>query len=357
MIRWLARLLGGARATPAPEPAPAAMPAPPAAAPGIAPQPAALAPTAPPREDGTVQAGHALSDAAIDLAFFHLLAGPHLTALPGDAGAVFDALARLARDPAAAAELVPRVPEVIPRLLRSLRDDDSSAGGLAHQLAQDPVLVAAVIREVNGAAYRSATPVRNLEGALLRLGQNGLRMVLARVAFHPVIGVQGGALARTVAPLLWRQSEAGALAAALLAPRHGADPFLAYLAGLMHNIGLVVALRIVDRLMPAGALPDADEIGLRLVQDARLLSARVADQWGLPPGIGHAIAHIGDPGGLPAALGQADRLAKLHMLAAGGQPAFVAAVAALGDPLRRVYDQLDEQHAAPTDGAAPARQP
>lgn len=353
MIRWLARLFGRARAE-------SASPRSPAPAPGCA----AAAPAGPARDAAhgpggghALAAPSALSDSALDLAFFRLLAGPHLSGAAGDAGAVpvFDALARLARDPAVAAELVPRVPAVIPQLLRSLRDDDSSVAGLANQLAQDPVLVAAVIREVNGPAYRSTAPVRNLEGALLLLGQNGLRMVLARVAFRPLIGSGGGRLARAAAPLLSRQSEGSALAGALLAPRHGADPFLAYLAGLMHNIGLVVALRLVDGLLPGGALPDTDAFGLRLVGAARLLSARIAGEWGLPGAIGHAIAQIGNPGdpgdpgearnaaSLPATLGQADRLAKLHLLAAGGQPHFAAAAAALGEPLRRVYDQLDEQ--------------
>ena len=73
----------------------------------------------------------------------------------------------------------------------------------------------------------------------------------------------------------------------------------------------------------------------RLVQAARQISAGIAGQWELPPAIVHAIAHIGDAvtpaASLPAALGEADGLAKLHMLAQGGQPAFVAAVAALPD--------------------------
>ncbi len=327
MKHWLARLFGGARGAHD-------------AVVGIA--------TPPARPDAHADA-HAGSTGAgdqppldVDLAFFHWLAGPHVSGAPGDETLLLDELARLARDPLAASAMVPRVPAVIPQVLRSLRDEGGSAADLARQVARDAVLVAEVLREVNSPYYQQGSSVRNLEGALLLLGQNGLRMLLARVAFRRIISLQTSRLARLVAPQLWRQSEQCALAATTLAQRHGADPFEAYLAGLMHNVGLVVALRVIDGLLPSGGLPDSDAFGTRLVQAARLISAGIAGHWELPPAIGHAIAHIGDDDALPAALGEADRLAKLHMMARGGQPAFVNAVAALAPALRPVYDKLDD---------------
>jgi len=305
-------------------------------------------PIAVPSEVGGDRPGASSEDAALaeldlDLAFFHWLAGPHVTGQAAPDCPVLDELARLARDPHDAAALVPRVPAVIPQLLRSLREDDTGAGALARQVARDPVLVAEVIREVNSPFYQPASPIRNLEGAVLLLGQNGLRMLLARVAFRPIISQQAGPLARLIAPSLWRQSELCAQAASLLAPRNKADPFEAYLAGLLHNVGLVVAFRVVEQLVPPGALPDGDAFGTRLVAAARLISARIADAWELPPAIGHAIAHLGDAGALPTLLHDADRLAKLQMLAKGGQPLFVRAVLALPPEARQVYDRVLEQ--------------
>lgn len=292
------------------------------------------------------------SDAAapppdLDLAFFHWLIAPHVSGRPAAEGPVLDELARLARDPDGAAALVPRVPAVIPQLLRSLRNEDSGPGELARLVARDPLLVAELIREVNSPYYQPTSPVRNLEGALLLLGQNGLRMLLARVAFRPIISQQAGALARLLAPPLWRQSELCAQAAGLLAPRHGADPFEAYLAGLMHNVGLVVAFRAVEHLVPAGGLPDGDAFGTQLVRSARRMSAAIAGQWQLPAAIGAAIAAVADPEPAPAplalALVDADRMAKLHMLARGGQPGFVRAAQALAPEARQVYDRLTDQ--------------
>jgi HD-like signal output (HDOD) protein len=326
MKRWLARLFGAAPAGPVDHhPSPSTLP----------PADAVITP---------IPADSPALD--LDLAFFHWLAGPHVTGAAGDETLVLDELARLVRDPHTASTLVPRVPAVIPQVLRSLRNDAASSADLARQVAQDAVLVAEVLREVNSPYYQPGSPVRNLEGALLLLGQNGLRMLLARVAFRRIISLQTSRLARLVAPQLWNQSEKCAQAASLLAPSHGADPFEAYLAGLMHNVGLIVALRVIDGLLPTGGLPDSDAFGLRLVHAARLISAGIAGEWELPPAISHAIAHLGDAAtvstSLPAALGEADRLAKLHMLAGGGQPAFVGAVAALPRGLREVYDTFND---------------
>lgn len=320
MKNWLARLFGSARTDAS---APQAAPAPSQDGAGVAAAP---------------RSGEPAPD--LDLAFYRWLAGPCSAAVPGGT-LLIDELARLAGQPQAAAELVPRVPAVIPQLLRSLRDETSSAADLARQLSQDAVLVAEVIREVNSPYYRPATPVRNIEGALLLLGQNGLRMLLARVAFRPVISMQPGQLARQLAPALWNQSEKCALAAALLAPAHGADPFEAYLAGLMHNIGLVVALRVADQALP-GALPDDDTFAIALLAAARQLSSRIAAAWDLPPAVALAIAQ--PAGGLPLAdaLAGGDRLAKLRLLADAAQPGFVRSAGSLAPRERQVFDQLSE---------------
>ena len=324
MKNWLARLFGSARPAPSPPIAPEASPARPPGADTVANPPHGE----PPAPD-------------LDLAFYRWLAGPCSAAVAGGA-LLIDELARLAAQPQSAAGLVPRVPAVIPQLLRSLRDEASSAADLARQLSQDAVLVAEVIREVNSPYYRPATPVRNIEGALLLFGQNGLRMLLARVAFRPVISMQPGQLARQLAPTLWSQSEKCAMAASLLAPAHGADPFEAYLAGLMHNIGLVVALRVADQALP-GALPDDDAFAGALLAGARLLSARIAAEWDLPPAVVEAIARPGAALPLGAALAAGDRLAKLRLLADAAQPGFVRAAGALAPRERQVFDALQEK--------------
>ncbi|MCC2974566.1 HDOD domain-containing protein [Massilia sp. IC2-476] len=278
----------------------------------------------------------------LDLAFYRWLAGGTVHAGEAPEGAILDELARLARDPQAAAGLVPRVPAVIPQLLRSLRDEGMSASELARQVGQDVSLVAEVIREVNSPYYRAGTKIGNIEGALMLLGQNGLRMLLARVAFRPVIGAQSGRLARQAAPLVWSQSEKCALAASMAAPSLGADPFEAYLAGLTRNVGLIVAFRLADQVLGPAALPQSDVFAHALLDSARTLSARIATLWELPPPVGQAILQAGqhDATPLAQALHEGDRLAMLRVLFDAGVEGAEGAAAALPGAQQRIFDKL-----------------
>jgi HD-like signal output (HDOD) protein len=324
MKNWIARLFGGDAAAPrrdgqagrADAPAPAAS--------------AAAAAPAPP--------------ASLDAAFWHWLSASIGGAAPPAARQrLLDELERLGEHPADAAELVPRMPEVIPRLLRSLRDDAVSAAELARQVGRDPVMVAETIREANSSYYRPAKPVRTIDAAVMVLGQNGLRMLLARVAFRPVIGMAAGSCARHAAPRLWLHAERCARAGALLAPSFDADPFEGYLAGLLHDMGLVVAFRLADRILEGPFVPQDEAFAEAVLAGARELSARIALHWELPPPIGAAILRAGRAGTQPLAeaLGQADRVARLRLLADAGLLApDDARLAALAPAAARVFERL-----------------
>jgi HD-like signal output (HDOD) protein len=319
MKNWIARLFG---AEPEPEHR---------AAPIVASAPAATV-------HADADPGH------LDAVYWHWLTGAVAGAPPVAARErLLAELAQLAERPSHAAELVPRVPEVIPRLLRSLRDDAVSGAELARQVGRDPVLVAETIREANSSYYRPAKPVRTVDAAVMVLGQNGLRMLLARVAFRPIMGSATGVCARHAAPRLWRHSERCARACGLLAPNLGADPFEGYLSGLMHDVGMVVALRLADRLLEGPAVPQDQAFAVAVLAGARELSARIALEWGLPPPVGAAILRAGRSGTQPLAeaLGQADRLARLRLLRDDGALAPDAPLlAALAGPAARVFERI-----------------
>lgn len=352
MKNWIARLFGAAPRSPG------SLPAQPGAASGV-PAPAATppasstppAPTTPPAPSAAAAAAPAPDPGpALDLAFYRWLAGAVPAAAPADAATealVLAELSRLAQRPANAAELVPRVPSVIPELLRSLRDDSVSGADIARMVAQDVVLVGEVIREANSSWYRPPAPVRTIQGALILLGRNGLRMLLARVAFRPIISTQTGRFASQVAPQIWRQSEKCALAASTLAPTTGADPFEAYLAGLVQNVGLVVVFRLIDQVCDGKALPASNSVVGVLFALARRMAYGIALHWDFPETVAGAILEGSRPesSALGQVLAQGDRLAKLRLLVDAGavQPEHPLVGAILGTRLRPCYDQLADQ--------------
>ena len=162
-------------------------------------------------------------------------------ASPEQEAAILAEVRALAADPVCASGLVPRIPELVSQLLTALSDENISTAALSAQVGRDLVLVAEVIREANSAYYRPMTPIETLEGAVTMLGLNGLRMLLARIAFRPLVRVKAQGVARQVAPNVWKHSERCAFAASVMAPGLSAGVFESYLAGLMQNLGLQVA--------------------------------------------------------------------------------------------------------------------
>ncbi|MET3137964.1 HD-like signal output (HDOD) protein [Undibacterium sp. GrIS 1.2] len=224
-------------------------------------------------EDLLVEAGLGPATAASNLSALQLL----------------QQLQELSRSKFAGQDLIPRVPAVLPQLFKSLRDENASGKNLADIIAKDVVLVAEVLNEANSSFYGTSNKINNLESALLLLGQNGLRMLLAKVSFRPIIQLQSGSLSKLLAPVIWEQSEACANAARLFAIERGEDPFPAFLAGLLQSVGMIVALRIADRTGRRQRFPDDARFRARLVKDAHHLAARVGEHWGFPANVINAI--------------------------------------------------------------------
>lgn len=291
--------------------------------------------------------------AEIDAIYYRWLAAAGSAQAPAEAERqILEELARLAREPVAGAALIPRIPAIIPQLMRTLQNENMSAAELSRQLAQDVLLVAEVYREANRPCYHSrynASPsINNMEGAIMLLGQNGMRMLLARVAFRPIVSMQSGGLTIRTAPLIWRQSEKCALAANLVAPAMQANAFDAYLAGLMANVGLVVAFRLIDQMHAPDAFPQSDAFIAQVFAQARILSVRIAELWEFPESVTRAIGQAGadtdtDPQAQALALGE--RLSKLRMLVDTGRfPADDPVVmAGLGRNEQQVFDKLADE--------------
>jgi HD-like signal output (HDOD) protein len=223
--------------------------------------------------------------------------------------------AAIASDDASA--LVPRVPAVVPQLLHDLRDRRRSAGALAQQIAQDAVVAASVVRAANSAGYRTTRAIESLDQAVLVLGDDGLRQVVASVAFRPLIDVQSGVYARAGAPRIWAQSQLAALACRTLAAGAGANAFEAYLASLLHNVSHVVALRILDRNRPSTPLPASAAFCAAFIARTRDLAVVIGRRWQFPPQVAQAVdADSATP--LAMLVTASDRLGKLRMLCDAG---------------------------------------
>lgn len=236
---------------------------------------------------------------------------------------ILAALEKIVTGNQSGANLVRRMPGVIPQLLQSLRTENFSGAELAKKIAHDVVLVAAVIRVANSAAYNPTKPITSIEHSVLVLGQAGLRQLITSVAFQPIIDLNTGHYTKLVAPRLWEQSERCAVACRTLAPGHGVDPFEAFLAGLIQYVGLIVSLRVLDQMYDGKRSVGSETFCNQLIQYGRTLSCSIGREWHFPSAVIQAIEEVGDARNknispMGKVLTHADYLSKIHMLDRNG---------------------------------------
>lgn len=232
---------------------------------------------------------------------------------------VLEALDKIVKGKQSGANLVKRMPGVIPQLLQSLRSENFSGAELSRKISHDVVLVAAVIRIANSSLYNPTQAITSIEHAVLLLGQNGLRQLITGVAFRPIIDLHSGHYTKSIAPRIWDQSERCALASKMLAEEKNVDPFDAFLAGLVQHVGLVVALRIMDQTTNGRAQIGTPPFCSALLRHTRVLSCSIATEWNFPEHVSLAIEEQSgfntakmSPLGKVLALG--DYLAKVRIL-------------------------------------------
>jgi len=165
---------------------------------------------------------------------------------------------------------------------------------LVDVLERDPMLAGGVLRQARSAAYASRLPPTSLEAAVMRLGFRRVRDIVWQVIFRG--RVFRAPLYQAAMDSLRRHSIATAHATRLVAQRTGVPADNAFLAGLMHDVGLAAAIlalsghasrrrRPIDIAAIQGDLRDFHE-------EAGAIVARL---WNFPLELRFVIGHHHDP--------------------------------------------------------------
>ncbi len=216
-------------------------------------------------------------------------------------------------------KMIPRLPAVVPQLLSSLRNEETSGKNLADQIGHDPILVGEVIRIANSAFYNRSAKINNLERAVVILGRTGLQRLIANMLMKPIFNIQQGHFGQQGGHHLWLQSERCAFACAYLA-KGRFDLFDAYLVGMVAKIGLIVTLRILDRFYKNRALPKSAHFYQELLLGSKRLSCYIAENWQFPSPVLDALREqiaMKSPPRQPSlgeVLYRANRISELHIL-------------------------------------------
>lgn len=190
-----------------------------------------------------------------------------------------------------AIEELPPLNEVARHLIGLLGDDRVSARDLDHVIRNDQALTARVLRLANSSTFGKSRRIASLTDAVILLGDGRLAdLVLGVSAFDAVGSDELGPFAAAA----WDHSiDCAAAARAVAGLTDAISPDTAFVAGLMHDIGLLVMLRAAPAEMAAVLTGDPED---PLAAERRLLGLnhpqvgqRMLEKWNLPTALCEAV--------------------------------------------------------------------
>lgn len=202
---------------------------------------------------------------------------------------------------------VATLPNVALRIMK-IADDPLTTEDTVHDvLLSDPALASRVLKVVNSAFYRRQREVGSPRAAIRLLGVDAIRNIALAASLHRLF--RGG---RSIAGFdpgeVWTHCVAVGTAARTLASHTGMLlPEEAMLAGLLHDIGLIIGMqawlpeftRVVERVALDPSLDfltlEREEIGATHEE----FGGALCDAWHFPPSFGQACRYHHDFRALP----------------------------------------------------------
>jgi len=148
-------------------------------------------------------------------------------------------------DPMTQKRLTPRRPNLLPQLMRAINDEDVSRRELSAIIARDPSMVGSLLKMANSAYYRvAAGKVESIERAVVILGSDGLRSLVASSILQPIFQINSAKVFSRFPELVWEHAQRSAHAAiphAALVER--TDAFGAELLCLISGLAEIILFR------------------------------------------------------------------------------------------------------------------
>jgi len=155
------------------------------------------------------------------------------------------------------------LPEVTVKIIELVEDPNSTAQDLHKIISNDPALCSRILKVVNSAFYGLPGQIGSINRAIVLLGLNAVKNIAIAASLSKLY--RGGQLSPDFsAKDLWVHSISTAAAAKLVADAMKLGlPDEAFLAGLIHDIGLIVEMQhdrqklldVVERLEVKGGVP------------------------------------------------------------------------------------------------------
>ena len=175
---------------------------------------------------------------------------------------------------------LPVAAAVLPRLQLLLLSDDTDVAEIVEMIRFDPALATRVMHAAASAYYGRPRDLNSLEEAVALLGLREAYRVTAAFAMSRFLNMPLRIYGLGPAEY-WRRSLACAFLMEQQAPAHGLDECVAYTAGLLHSLGMVLIDRHLRTVGDPGMLLRESPASPVTRQEQRLIGMNHAQVAGL----------------------------------------------------------------------------
>lgn len=202
---------------------------------------------------------------------------------------VINSLNQTIRDNHSLADDIPRLPDVVPKLIHLLRTNDFNWKDVADLIATDPVILVGIIKVANSAMYNLNVNNEQLESVLVKIGVSEVREVIMKVALKPIMLFEGGHFLKHSGTKIWIHAVKSAVACRTLAQVYKQDPFDAYLAGLLSNLGMTIVVKKMNEIKEFKNAPRSLQFRDKLLKLSKQLTVTIAENWEISSSVCQAL--------------------------------------------------------------------
>ena len=196
------------------------------------------------------------------------------------------------------------LPEVTTRIVEVVEDPKSTAQDMHDIVKHDPALAAKVLKVVNSAFYGLPSQIASLDRAIVMLGLSAVKNIALAASLSRLFR-PGSISDRFSARDLWTHCISVGVCARLIAQSSFGQSEEAFVAGLVHDMGLLVEFQLFpEKLKTVTETCEANSNDFRTIEkeiigaDHQAFGAALAAKWKFPPGLRCAISYHHNPDNL-----------------------------------------------------------
>jgi HD-like signal output (HDOD) protein len=180
---------------------------------------------------------------------------------------------------------IPKLPATVMEIINDLKNSDTSSAHIVNLIKKDPALAGDILRVANSPYYRcSEEPIGSIEKAVLILGYDEINTILTTLIMQPMLEIKP-IYFKLFGQQIWEHSQNTATACRLIAKHYAADQFMAYLLGLVHDVGKIIIFQFLVkayREIDPDLAPKSSSFKRIMTDNSEKLSVMVHQQWKLP---------------------------------------------------------------------------